>query len=441
MNKILLLILLSIDLIIIYLFNKKDIINPAVLFCFGFIVATIDLISMMKIWPYDISYKTILVLVFSPLVFEIGDKCSHIFVLKKGKNESINKRKGINIDTILQSNTKIFLIVLYFNIIVFIVHLYSIVKVTKDAGFSGGIFHLAFKYGEVKKSLIKNEINDIGFIKYFYLIVIYNSYIWGYLNAYIIAKFKKIRWDILLCWITSVFTMITEGTRGNAIYAIIGFIIIYMILNRKFSSNQYRISFSLLLKVIIAMILLIFLFNLFILISNVNVGTSDSWEYISFYLGAPILNLNSIIENKIKLPTYFGRNTFDGIYTWLSKKFNLYFPNDSQITFNSIDGKLLGNVYTIYRSIIQDFGFFGMEIFIWIMAFVTGKLYKATCKDCEKLNVSNICYIYIIPLIILSFFSNKFSEGTITIAYIYNIIFWNITIYFFKWRVEKNEKN
>lgn len=427
MNLVLLNLILIFDLIVIYLLTNKDILNPAFLFTAGFFLATVDLIIMAREWDVSLNLNTVLLVGLSPLFFLAGSLLAintrksrfTKYKIVVAKTSIFNNQ---SIDNILEKNTKVLGFFLLFNTVIVILYSLEIIRTMISYGFGGNAFTLFFRYGEIQKNLREGEAYVGGLIRTLYLIVTYLGYVWAYMLAYSLNKYRRANKKLVLCFATSVFATLVEGTRGRALYLIIGTVLMLLVFEKK-SSRLKKIKTKTIIKVIMVILLLAVGFNFYITIAGVNTNISNPFEYISIYLGAPTINLNTILSKDIESSNYFGGYTFTRIYSWIADRTTFNYQADSQIEFNYINNRGYGNVFSIYRSLVQDFGYIGTYIFVLIMGFFTVKLYKKTLLSDDSLNIYGIVYLYIIPLIVLSFFSNKFSEGVLTISFVYFIFF------------------
>jgi oligosaccharide repeat unit polymerase len=156
---------------------------------------------------------------------------------------------------------------------------------------------------------------------------------------------------------------------------------------------------------------------------------------IFIYAGAPIVNLNTYLTTgkEIGVSTLFGAQTFRGLYQYLGKWFKVSsfsFPGISgpeSFAFSS-NGIEIGNVYTMYKYYIYDFGYWGVFPLTALMAIyyirVFDRLkYHARKSVKEVIDLRLFFYAYLFNDLIMSAFSSRFYETIFDAPFIKLLLF------------------
>jgi len=88
--------------------------------------------------------------------------------------------------------------------------------------------------------------------------------------------------------------------------------------------------------------------------------THAAFEYLAIYLGGPIGNFAQYIEEPAPANSFFGEETFLNVYRFADTLGLTEFAKLSQLEFRYVSPDARGNIYTFFRTLIQDFGVLGM---------------------------------------------------------------------------------
>jgi oligosaccharide repeat unit polymerase len=87
-------------------------------------------------------------------------------------------------------------------------------------------------------------------------------------------------------------------------------------------------------------------------------------------------------------------------------------------------------VYTTFYEFFSDFGFVGPLLLCFIMGIISEYLFKKTKGEGKNQYLHLILYGYVAPLLIFSFFSNRFFSYFVTIQMVIKV-FWIWMINYF----------
>lgn len=160
---------------------------------------------------------------------------------------------------------------------------------------------------------------------------------------------------------------------------------------------------------------------------------TNSFEYISIYLGAPLLNLDYALKhggvsNNLPL-AYTFRMFYDFLYRYTGNSdYYIESPNE----FIYANRHTTGNVYTTFSDFYYDGQVFAVIGMTFVMAYITQSMYTKIKKDNVKNSIFYyVLYSYIYGLIFRSFFANSF-YAAIQPSIIEIIIIWWFFAYFIK---------
>ena len=161
---------------------------------------------------------------------------------------------------------------------------------------------------------------------------------------------------------------------------------------------------------------------------------SSVGDQLFIYLGAPIVNLDTFLENNsMKLigsssqGELIGEQTFKALYGYIGKLLHV----DSLQTIKGIgsfvyssNGKEIGNVFTMYFKIIYDFGYIGMIPIVFAMGLFYAYMYKKILRIPKRavIDVYLLIYAYLFNDIVMSAFSTRFYETVFDAPFIKLII-------------------
>lgn len=419
MNVIILIIILAVELLVAYVVFDEDIISPAVVFSGTFLFAAFDLLSMLKVWKIDIHFNTVLIVSGGCLIFIItslmANKCSLFKTLKIFPNYSAERE--------IKRSTQLLFVFLNLFILIYVAK--KIIAVVTFAGFnkgtlaSFGTYSYLSKFGNVDTSIGKLASNLYQFAQA-------ESYFWGYILVDQWYGKKKIPVLILANFIITTVSYFLCGSRTGAIFSIISLFPIFIIKYRK-NTGKKHLNKKYIFMFLIIVVVLMFSFQWMGEVIDRRLDGINFWEYISIYIGAPILNLDLFMQEPLLSPAIWGYNTFGFQIGYFRRKLGMN-SYHLDIPFRTVNGHNLGNVYTTFYAYIYDFGIIGMIILVSIMAIIIQQLYKKAKSDINYergMTLSVLIFACLFPCVVFSFFSNKFYEQ-IDIAFLKGLIYWII---------------
>lgn len=447
----LLLTLLVLIWLIAYIFSKKDIVSAPCLLSLCYIICVIVSIVNMDLWNFHIGELTVWVILLGISSFCIGYFFIYYFFIKTKKNL---KMTSVPSERVHITNKAIYGFILIE--LIGIALIYNFLQSFPGDSIFEKIYYYRFNI------FFDNSSEDRlpSYMQFFIDFSISSSFIIIYkviLDYYLLKKWNiKCVCSIFLAMMISMMT----GGRGSSIFLVVGIVIMSYV----FYMKKHNWIFELNLKKIILLISIpvvgILIFSMlqllvgrdFVLDSgNISQSISNIWQSISMYLGAQIKLLDLYLYTDYKQAgTYYsliGAETFSNLYIWLGTKLgiNSWIVSSVGSGFRADNGVELGNVYTMFKFYVADFGLFGVSVLSGIMGGFFGYIYFRI-KYIIFINKKNVDYIliaysYIFISVALSFFTDWFYNYFFSVITIKTILYWKIFEWLFinkKYIINKN---
>ncbi|MCI6989610.1 MAG: oligosaccharide repeat unit polymerase [Campylobacter sp.] len=372
------------------------------MFCFGYLFTLILMPISAYYLNYNVSSETYFIIIIGILLFSFVSQFAK-YIICYQKKVVIQKLKPLYLSKLSYVFMLALALFTFFYLFSFFISnvdfSYSLANISKDINnfrnmLVSKVDRLEYPFLLSQGLKISKCLAFISLYIYFNNSVYYKKYI---KNFYLLLP------TIIFCLMEFI-----TGAR----FAILEFIIASFFLfiffnsanNTKFKLNQRNI-----IKLIFFMIILIVIFDL----SRYVVDTSQDdsiLEILAFYFGNPIILLDIYINNFNGVHTnFFGEETFYAIYSFLNKINIVDYSNSVHLEFRSYNGINLGNVYTGYRSLINDFGFIGMLIMHIIYALLINCFYYSIVyKKRKPIDIFIVFYLYLSSMTVMHFFNGRF---------------------------------
>ncbi len=213
-------------------------------------------------------------------------------------------------------------------------------------------------------------------------------YIWAYLFAQNLnARRRTINWwALLIMGVTMAYTLLS-GERNGIILRLLAFAFMYLNFwyRRRRTTGRPNVRVFAAIAIVIVVGMLAFRPMLALMGRGYDNKYSLS-EYVSRYLGAPVKNLDMYLNDELPHPITvkserWGEQTFAVAYASLDhwaghdapKKWNDWQP------FQELNGRKLGNVYTIYYTFAFDWGYAGALVATAVLAALSELCFLLSC--------------------------------------------------------------
>lgn len=428
MNTFLLLLLMICLLVFGYFMTGKQLASPIVLFTFPFILAILDGFVYYTQWQYNLSSLALSIALWGTICFVGAAVASHFvfsdfykkhLTIRKGKT----KKAGEELRPLILPNW-FYVVLSIVCVINFLIILHAEKALDASYGYPVSSFSdIVGSYNQLTKFGNLNVSLD-GVAAYLYEVNFGSALVLSYLLARnLIAHVRGTKAYVVLAYVVSTVTLLSCGSRSVALTSLFSFTVIYIILKQKYAgvtsiSGMKVRSFG---RILLAFVLfaVVFLFSL----DFIGRGDStDNWSSpskvfyaFSIYLGAPLKNFDLAVAAGRQPTTCFGENTFNHLYQTLDK-FHItqgcVNTESAQSTFEILGQWFLGNVYTVFDNMYNDFGFIGTLVLLALYGFFLQWVFEYVVARPERDSIPffMIYYGYMGYQIIFSFFADMISE-------------------------------
>lgn len=395
---------------------KREVISPSFLLSIAFLIASLDLFINRKNWYFD-NKDVVVIISLGILFFELG--CFLVDILRPNKLKEYNyaSNKEVMISPYKLWIYFVFQIMLYSMITVFVCHTMGLnVNLSGLSNAIGGYY----------------ELNQNGAIEGLPFILnigqIFNtSGIYYLLFILVLLKVRRQKVPFVLYSniILGIGGSLLTGTKTSFFMYLVAVIVMYFFLRGKNTSDIQRVGIKSIIEIIISILVVVTGFTLLSSIQGRNIENVSAVDTVSTYIGAPIKNLETFITSYGNNYGIFGAQTFADTYKWLYRVTgNTNFNVANVYAYNWVLNKGLGNVYTLFMPLFNDFGYTGTYFVMLLLGCFCQLCYNSAKSKKPKgiINFRIIFYSYLSFAIIFSFFSNKIFEMVFSRSGIYFLI-------------------
>ncbi|MCD7954226.1 MAG: oligosaccharide repeat unit polymerase [Lachnospiraceae bacterium] len=410
---------------------KNDIIAPSCLLCGGFWFATICGCIYNSSWNFT-NFKEFWLIAMGLICFIVG--ASFIQAYDNGKYTYRNCT--IELTPIYITRGRLFIYFIWQLLILILMFLALI----KNVGLSNGIAEAISIYYEANKT--GDLVYSSGITNIMLILSTSGTFLLVFVMMHNIGCGCKN--DILIYLNVSMgcISSLLNGTRTAFFMYAIACAIVF--LGEKNIKSKWRgnIDFNTMVKIIIFIVALMVFFNIIAFYQGRTLTTMSVLDVFVTYLGAPLKNLELYISENHTSNSIFGGGTFYNTYTWIYEKTGVASFNVPKLNeYRFLNGKGLGNVYTIFLPLYSDFGIIGSSLVMGIIGGISQKIYDKVKNvvTCNETNFWLIVYSYVGFALLFSFFSNKYFEMVIARAMVYFVVgLWMFDLFFFRIRLKNS---
>ena len=426
---ILLLILFIIMLIASYFLFKKEIMQPAIVFCAAYTISILCAVFNIDKWGIELNQLTFWILLLGGLEFVIISYIVHIIFKKKNssaKSEEINKGEEVKEkkEQIKISNIFIILLIIY-NVIILALLLTNVLSIASQFGEYNNFSEALTLYKQNTSYSKKTELPD--YLTILMKPIISAAYIGVFVFFYNVTYseekiYKRILKNshYLIFPIHYFIQRFMESNRGSilnfCIAAVAMAIIIWSMKNKWKKHINIKIIITIVIIACLGMVLFYYSAGL---VGRIN--RKGMFDYITYYIGGSIECFNQWVQNPDEPTVVAGEYTFSRTIRDLGKLGILDYQlnNENYSNFIYYKGEMVGNIYTSYRSWMHDWGIAGIVILQAILALTMNILYNIIKYSKYRAGITNyliITYGYLIYTIFLHPIDSYFYLETFTIA-------------------------
>ena len=155
----------------------------------------------------------------------------------------------------------------------------------------------------------------------------------------------------------------------------------------KLKENNHHISWKFIRKIFLVVVIFILAFFGIYKITGNSRGsftTSSALDKFIMYGGSSIPGLSLYISNGMKRSTYFGEETLNGIYSLIQRFFPSFISGSHFLESFLLTETLESNIYTMIRSLIADYGIFGMLLVEFLIGVFFSFFYLKIMKSSKE---------------------------------------------------------
>lgn len=385
----------------------KDILSPTFDMAVMFTIATVLMLPYVRLWRVDFSFETSFIIISGLyLVFFVEWLVSSMSKRFCKKNQC--RQQG---ESILQRERRI---PQYYQMLACLIQLVTLMLLWSEVKRIGGnwsetrnLYRLLNKY----RIFTINGIDRVNFITSQFMkvstVLGYCSAFWGIDRWVRYGKHGALKEYLLFIGsaLLLVVQFLLNSTRGPIInYVVFGIVVFYVKYQQRYSwrieANKRTI------RIIIQMAVLLFIVfsaSRFLIGRDVSETPIDN---LARYFSGSLQLFDLYIKNPVSGSGYWGEETFTGIiqsfYRWGAQNVETFIS--VALEHRSL-GDYTGNVYTIFRRPLQDFGYVGMYIFVGIVALIFSYVYYFKIKyreSTDKRDLELFYYAYFYHWIISS---------------------------------------
>lgn len=442
------------SVLINYKIAGNDYFYPPVLYSFMFLISSLICLINVKEFDINLSASTVLVILVGIIVFSIVGLCFQSYPKKRNLSCGIVEPLPLKTSWII-----VILVIQFISIIFFIKYLNSLTNAYASAGYPNVPHNLSGKIGlyDNLTKFWKTIFNELSVrVPFLYSItnpiaaaseylVIYIS-----INNYFATKHvNKFAYLVLLLMIARI---LLNGSR-TPLFRVVTFAL-FLFFYFSYKTKKIKLG-SLRLLGYISMIAIgcLIVFYLLQYVIGRKIEDINFRDQLFIYAGAPIVNLNSFINNT-QLSFFsgagtnilIGEQTFKNLYAYLMKLFGISYRIPYILNFNYSDNGIeIGNVYTMFHTILYDFGYFGVLWTVIVEASYYCYFYnKVMFSSIKKgVNLALLVLAYLFNDLIMSIFSNRFYGTILDAPFLKMLVILIILTFFVNYNNSKkiNKKN
>ena len=416
------LIIILVGLWLVVMIKEKDILCPDSIICLSYIVATLSAVYNYSVWEYDIHSKTVMIISTGILAFIVTSCFISLFKRKKSKIEIPE------LNEIIVNKNIMFLLNLA-SIVIFLLYGYFFIK--GIGGFSG-LANIEIAMRKYRYQLLHTDVDYIPTIinllsKYCRALAFVSGYI--LINNAIYYKKNKIRIRSVLQFLLPILIFIPfplmTGSRFDLISYLIFMVMVWYIITKK--NNMLRINIMNFIKFFLILVLILLVFSETRTIIGRD-NNSDTISYATSYFGGSIIDFDMYLQDDKSNDEYIGQELFSSLRKFLVQihLIDEVSKNESLGMFRySPNGTIIGNVYTAFRKMYNDFGIFGVIFFQIIMSCVFNYYYYYCLikRNNKYIDTSIIIYSCLYFCLAFHSYSEFFYSTVISFNYVALFLF------------------
>lgn len=408
---------------LIFVRNNKKMFSPSFLLGAVYFLGMIFTTIISFLWNIDISFLTILLLLLSLVAFFAGEFLSNNLKIKKEKpiRTSVSERV-YNLPFWFR------LFMVFLTIISTFLYTRRLIEIASSFGYSGSNLMLFIRAGISDEDthigavivLLKYMTHAYSYVCFFILI---SNFFYGERKHFLVKNFL-----LIIPILASLISYYISTSRFNFIkFFVFAFVIVIYFLGKRYKF-KWKTFCRTVLFAIIGIVAFFFLFKITGESRASFSSLNQAENKFLMYAGSPIVGLDTYIKAGMPRSSLFGEECFFGLRSLIGMFVKDFKSGEKFLDFFKIYN-MESNVYTIVKSLIADFGIFGMVFLECLLGFICAFLFKKGISSNNSLWI--IIYAYIsfgiiyqlfTPYILSELFSQTFTFELLFIVIFYSFI-------------------
>ena len=387
--------------------HKGEIFAPSVGMCMGFFISVIAaMMNAVHLRLNDIRWSTVATITGGLFIFIFVDFIVHMTAQSVAEKKlghpwrGFEKENGeIFVRNIDCGNVMIVLLILFIMISAFL-YTRSVFAIVRDSGRHAETWREVMSQFRSLVSYREGDERVPFLIEQIHQMITLLGYVVTYLLIYQYVFFNRKHMGLFFLLIAIVINSFLSSSRTEMLRYIVAAIVIYDFFRYWKEGSGVKCKVSLMIKLMIGGIALSFLFSALRSFAG-RMSSVDPVSYIALYLGQSIHNLNIFLQDTPEKSRIWGKETFSGL-----SRVIYYLTGNAEYSyighkeFRFFHGISLGNVYTIFRAFIHDFGYTGMVVLTALCSFTCNLLYEYIRSSVWRRHRAD----YYIPILYYSLF-------------------------------------
>lgn len=411
-------------LFITYILHNQDFINASFFIIAGFLLSSVFSLLNLDIWQLNVSGFTVFIITSGLIAFVFGDLIGNLIRVRLRLRITFDKSitgyttDYINIKTSVTVFNCIFMAIVDYFYFRFIYNL-SLIRGNRF-GIAGMFQYARYlivdgRYDSSLPTLLGHGNVICECLGYLYLFV--------YIYNYIFSK-KIITINALPC-ILYVINAGISTARFNFLKYFVAAVVMALIILSKENIQFRKFRFRTLVAGVAGFIILLWGFRMLGYLTGKS-AVRSLWSDISVYIGSSIPAFDYYLTTPFTPNEFFGKETLANVYKMLRRVNMTDVPAYSiPLPFIRLANGRDTNVYTIFRSLIQDYGYIAMYFILVAEGLFYGSFTRYV-KTKREVGLGIIIFAYMIYPVFFSCIEEKFILNFTAINLVYHLIYFCI---------------
>lgn len=427
-------ILLSLILLLFihFFIFKVDWLSPTIIVISTLFISVSFLAINANDWGIVLSSNTFFIIMVGIIAISLGEMSARLIFKKQNISEQtmkVSKRKKV-----INPSNKATNFIIFYMIVTLIWYFLSIRSAVLTSGLNDLMFLGAYRASD-------SEINSILKLCLIVNLSIAYYYLFAFIDNFINFRVKKKKYLIPIV-IHLISSALSSG-RMEILYTFITIIALSYIVYYEKHGWKLKFNFKIIRKMVLAGALSIVVF--FILGYFTGKSNMHSFYYIiSLYIGSPVAALDYFLTSFDYTTSNFGNETLIGVNNLFEMVgIELSMANTRILPFVRL-GNMPSrtNIYTSFRRVINDYNYFGMIIYQFLIGVSYSSIYqKIKVSRYRNKHFAILIYVYLFRYLFFQFIDERILINIFSLTTMVQVaIFWILLRYFTRYKEISNIK-